>query len=280
MSWARWILSGAMMLSIVAAHGSETGNTVTQSALTPRTAAQMDLTGYWVSVVSKDWVYRMVTPEKGDLGSVPLNQNGVKAANEWDRAKDTLEGKPCKAYGAAGVMRLPGRLHISWQDDSTLRIDLDTGIQKRLLHFPDFLPPSGFGTSEVPISLLRFQATTRAATPQGYSIAAWQKVAQIRGLAILMPSTLPPKPGQGGSLMVMTTRMEAGYLQRNGIPYSADAVLTEYFNRIHLPNGEDYLILTSIVDDPIYLEEPYVTSAEFKHEESGAKWAPSTCDAD
>lgn len=280
MSPARWILSSATLLLSVVAHGAETGNPGTQSALTPRTAAQFDLTGYWVSVVTKDWVYRMVTPAKGDPGAVPLNTNGKQAANEWDRAKDTSAGEPCKAYGAAGVMRLPGRLHIDWQDDSTLRIDSDAGMQTRLIHFADFLPPSGFGTSEPPISLLRFQAPG-AATRQGYSIAAWQKVVQIRGLQIvIMPATPPPTPAQAGSLMVMTTRMQAGYLQKNGIPYSSEAVLTEYFNRIHLPDGKDYLILTSIVDDPVYLNEPYVTSAEFEHEKDGSKWMPSPCNVD
>jgi hypothetical protein len=277
---ARWSLWSATLLSVIA-HGAETANPGTQPALTPRTAAQFDLTGYWVSVITKDWVYRMVTPEKGDRGSVPLNANGMKAANEWDRAKDTAEGEQCKAYGAAGVMHLPGRLHIDWQDDSTLKIDLDAGMQTRLFHFADFLPPGGFGASETPISLLRFEAPAGTATRQGYSIAAWQKVAQIRGLQIVtLPSTPPPTPSQGGSVMVMTTRMQPGYLQKNGIPYSADAVLTEYFNRIQLPDAEDYLVLTSIVDDPVYLNEPYVTSAEFKREKDGSKWLPSPCNVD
>ena len=278
---ARWILLTAMTLPFVAARGSDNGNAMAQPELTPRTAAQFDLTGYWVSVINKDWVYRMITQDKGDRGTVPLNANGLKAANDWDPTKGAADGEQCKAYGAGGVMRLPSRLHISWKDDSTLKIDLDAGMQTRLLHFADFLPPSGFGASEAPISLLRFQAPPGAATRQGYSIAAWQKVVQIRGLQIVIStSTPPPTPAQGGSLMVMTVQMKPGYLQRNGIPYSSDAVLTEYFNRIHLPNGEDYLILTSIVDDPVYLNEPYVTGTEFKRERDGAKWTPSPCGAD
>lgn len=280
MSLVRWTLWGATLLS-VAAHGAETPNPGTRPALTPRTAAQFDLTGYWVSVITKDWAYRMMTPEKGDPGSVPLNAEGMKTAKAWDRAQDAAQGEQCKAYGAAGVMHLPGRLHIDWQDDSTLRIDSDAGMQTRLVHFAEFLPPGGFGTSETPISLLRFQAAPGVATRQGYSIAAWQKVAQIKGLQIvIMESTPPPTPAQGGSLMVMTTGMLAGYLQKNGIPYSRDAVLTEYFNRIHLPDGEDYLILTSIVADPVYLNEPYVTSLEFKHEKDGSKWMPGPCNDD
>ena len=78
----------------------------------------------------------MVTPKKGVYDSLPLNAEGRKLA-------DTLgsgEGREprvrqCRAYGAANVMRLPGRLHITWEDANTLRIDTDAGTQTRLLRF-------------------------------------------------------------------------------------------------------------------------------------------------
>src|SRR3974390_2584828 len=53
-----------------------------------RAQAPIDLTGYWVSVVTQDWRYRMVTPPKGAFGGVPLNAEGRRVANEWDPAKD------------------------------------------------------------------------------------------------------------------------------------------------------------------------------------------------
>jgi hypothetical protein len=80
----------------------------------PKAAAPVDLTGYWVSLVTEDWRYRMVTPPKGDYTSVPLNPEGKKVADAWDPAKDEASGDQCKAYGAAGIMRVPGRLHITW----------------------------------------------------------------------------------------------------------------------------------------------------------------------
>ncbi len=92
---------------------------------TPPTAqagAPIDLTGYWVSVVTEDWRYRMVTPKKGDFASVPLNDEGRKIVEAWDPAKDVASGNECKAYGAAGIMRVPGRVHLTWQDDTTLKI--------------------------------------------------------------------------------------------------------------------------------------------------------------
>lgn len=248
--------------------------------LTPRSAAQIDLTGAWVSVVTQDWVYRMVTPPKGDVGSVPLNADGKKLAEAWDPAGDNTPDKRCNAYGAIGLTRQPGRLHIDWKDDSTLQIKFDAGAQTRLLHFADFLPPSGFGTTETPLSLLKAQAPPGPPTRQGYSVAAWQKIAQVRGLTIVgLTSTPAPTPNQGGSLMVITTHMTPGYLQKNGVPYSADATLTEYFDRIHLPTGDDYLIETSVLEDPTYLTEPYVTSTQFRRELDDGHWAPSKCDA-
>ena len=100
-----------------------------------RAAAPVDLTGYWVTVVTEDWRYRMVTPARGDHPSVPLNAAGNALANSWDPAKDDAGGEQCRAYGAAGVMRLPGRIHVTWQDDATLKIETEEGTQTRLLKF-------------------------------------------------------------------------------------------------------------------------------------------------
>ena len=92
-----------------------------------RDLAPIDLTGYWVSVVTEDWRYRMVMPLKGDYGSVPLNANGRRVADTWtpDQA-----GR-CEAFGAGAVMRAPGRVHITWENDSTLRVDTEAGNQTR-----------------------------------------------------------------------------------------------------------------------------------------------------
>jgi hypothetical protein len=245
--------------------------------LTPRSAAQLDLTGYWVSVITQDWIYRMTTPKKDDFGSIPLNAAGFALAKQWDPSRDVGE-EQCKAYGAPGVMRQPGRVHIYWEDERTLRIDLTAGEQTRLLHFSEALPPAGFGTSEIPIAMVRTQGPPGPATLQGYSLAAWQKIAQTRGLGIVgMTSTPPPTPGEGGTLRVLTTHLQSGYLQKNGIPYSSDAVLTEYFDLIHLPGGGDYLVQTSILEDPTYLTEPYVTSAQFYREPDGSSWTTTPC---
>src|SRR5579871_6386903 len=104
-------------------------------ARTPKAGATVDLTGYWVSVVTEDWLYRMVTPAKGDYAAVPLNPAGRRLADMWDPAKDEAAGEQCKAYGAPALMRIPGRVHITWQDDNTLKVEKDSGTQTRLFHF-------------------------------------------------------------------------------------------------------------------------------------------------
>src|SRR5215207_6651878 len=104
----------------------------------PRTGRQLapvDLTGTWVAVVTEDWRWRMVTPPKGDVASIPVNAEGRKAAESWNLEADVAAGNACKAYGAAGLMRQPGRVRISWQDDQTLKFEFDAGTQTRLLNF-------------------------------------------------------------------------------------------------------------------------------------------------
>jgi hypothetical protein len=219
-------------------------------ALTPKAIAPIDLTGYWVSVVTEDWLYRMVTPDKGDYSAVPLNPEGRKLADTWDPSKDEAAGNQCKAYGAAALMRVPGRLHITWQDDSTLRIDTDAGTQTRLLKFGP--------------------ATGQGGDWQGVSTAEWELLRAGRGGG---------GPVLGGSLKVVTTKMKPGYLRKNGVPYSTNTVLTEYYDRLNQPNGDTWLIVKTIVDDPQYLTQPFITSTNFKKIPDASGWNPSPCTA-
>jgi hypothetical protein len=217
----------------------------------------IDITGYWVSIVNEDWRWRMVTPPKGDFASVPLNAEGRRVGNLWDPGKDESAGDQCKAYGAAGLMRLPTRLHITWADDRTLKIESDVGQQTRLLHFDG--PKWSGGQRQW----------------QGDSVASWQKQAQQRGFA---PPVGGPQAGKGGTLKAVTTHMRPGYLRKNGVPYSENSVLTEFVDRVEF-DGTPYLILTSVVDDPQYLSDTFITSEQFKLEPDGSKWDPRPCKA-
>ena len=220
---------------------------------TPRAAAPIDLTGYWVSVVTEDWRFRMMTPAKGDYPSIPLNAEGRRVADRWDPAKDEAAGDTCKAYGAAAIMRMPGRIHITWQDDLTVKVETDTGAQTRLFHFGRPQPPAG------------------PPTWQGFSVAQWEYAGGgRRGRAAV----------QGGDLKVVTTHLRPGYLQKNGVPYSGDAVVTEHFDALNKePNGDQWLIVTTLVEDPQYLNQPFQRSTHFKRQADQTGWDPSPCTA-
>jgi hypothetical protein len=236
-----------------------------QAPRTPRQAAPTDFTGNWVAVITEDWRFRMVTPPKGDFASIPLNDAGQKLANAWDPARDVAAGEQCRAYGAAGLMRMPIRLRVSWQDDTTLKFETDNGQQVRLFKFGN--PPA-------------------PATPpdwQGHSVAHWETFLEGQGQAAGGGGGGGRGGGVGGpqlsgSMKVVTTRMRPGYLRRNGIPYSGQAVLTEYFDRTNESNGDSWLIVTSTVDDPANLAQPFMTSTHFKREPDGSKWAPRPCE--
>jgi len=157
-------------------------------------------------------------------------------------------------------MRLPGRLHITWQDDTTLKVDTEAGTQTRLLRFPS----TGAG---------QVAGGDGAGTLQGQAAAQWE-LAGARG-----GRGGGPRP-MGGNLKVVTTKMKPGYLQKNGVPYSANAVLTEYFSRTIEPNGDSWLVLTSIVDDPQYLTGPFIRSTHYKRlPDNNTAWEAEPCSA-
>jgi hypothetical protein len=226
--------------------------------LAPRAAAPVDFTGYWVSVVTEDWRWRMVTPAKGDFASIPFNADGRKAGDAWDPAKDEAAGEQCRAYGAAGIMRRPGRLHITWQDDSTLRIDTDEGTQTRLFHFDGKPPANG------------------ERTWQGYTAAIWEKAP--RGTGTPSPGLGAVRVGtQGRSIEAVTTQLRPGYLRKNGAPYSANAVVREFYDLSTEPNGDTWFVVTTVVEDPTYLTEPFVTSTNFKKQADATGFNPTPC---
>jgi len=251
------------------------------AARTPRASAAVDLTGTWVSVVSEDWRWRMVTPLKNDVASVPVSGEGRKVAQSWDLDRDNASNNQCKAFGIGGVMRQPGRVRISWQDDSTLKLEFDAGTQTRLLYFN------------------RAQAAPAEKTWQGFSLAEWQGPG-LRGGGDAPPGPAagggaavpggggrglrggpPPRGGGavslGASAKVVTTGQREGYLRKNGVPYSERAVFTEYFNRLPPTDGLDLLLVTTIVEDPVYLSQAFYTSTHFKKEANDSKWAATPC---
>src|SRR3954466_12158135 len=142
--------------------GGGPGGRGNQPPATAQASAPIDLTGYWVSVITEDWRWRMATPPKGDYQSLPLNQAARKAADTWDLAKDDAAGLQCKAYGAGNIVRQPGRIYVTWEDPNTLKMEFDAGTQTKLIHF---------GAAPAAVA----QATSGAKTWQGYSVGEWTR---------------------------------------------------------------------------------------------------------
>jgi hypothetical protein len=213
---------------------------------TPRAGAPIDLTGQWVAVISEDWRWRMITPPKGDIVSIPLSLAGQQAAEAWDPVKDEAAGEQCRAYGAPGLMRGPIRMRISWQDDSTLKLETDYGMQTRLFRFGGGAQPG-------------------AKSWQGQTTAQWM----ARG----------GRGGRFGTLKTVTTNLRPGYLRKNGVPYSDRATFTEFWDVHSLPNGDRLIVNTNIVEDPVYLQLPFQNAIHYKLEKDTSKWDPTPCDA-
>jgi len=172
-----------------------------------------------------------------------------EVADAWDLQADIERNNQCRPYGAGGIMRVPGRLHITWEDDDTLRIDTDAGRQTRLFHFGDF-------DSDAEPSW------------QGNSVAEWEMTGGGRG-----------RPPTGGSLKVVTTAVKPGYLRWNGVPYSENAVITEYFDR-YPAFGREWITVTTVIDDPLYLTERFIVTSDFRSEPDDSRWDPTPCVTD
>ncbi len=222
----------------------------------PQAMAPWDPTGYWVAIVSDEWRYRMLTPPKGNVDYVPVNADGRGAANNWDPAKDEAAGEQCRAYGAGGIMRLPVRLHITWQDERTLKMEIDAGTQTRVLRFGAAVP-----------------ANTESSW-QGYSVADWQLPGGGRGA----PAGPLGQP-RFGQLHVVTSHLRPGYLRKNGVPYGSGAVLTEYFQHLKDDDGLEYLAITSMLEDSQYLVQPWVRTSQFRKQPDAKGWNPTPCSA-
>ena len=225
----------------------------------PQAAAPFDLAGYWVSIVNEDWRWRMVTPPKGDYASVPISDEGRKIADTWDVSKDGS----CLAFGAAGLMRNPTRLHITWESENVLKIETDAGVQTRRFVFDKAV------------------GAPAERSLQGYSVAEWERPAAPGrggggggGGGGARPGGPPP---MGGNLKVITTQLSGGWLRKNGVPYSEQTTMTEYYDRFGLSNGGEWLVVTTAVNDPKYLAQQFVTSTHFRKEPNASKWDPAPC---
>ena len=177
--------------------------------------------GQWVSLVTEDWRYRMFTAPKGDTVSLPLNPAGQKAAaalgsgqgRSRRRAVQGVRRGGHHADADAAAHHVAGRHHA--EDRNRRRhADAAAAIRRR-----------------------------GAASPAAGRACRWRRgTTRARRSRRAGSARAPaPAPPPGGSMKVVTTQMRPGYLRRNGVPYSANAVMTEYFDRLEVPGGDTLL---------------------------------------
>jgi hypothetical protein len=249
------VIAAALCLAVPLTAEAQFGPPPSGPAGPAKKVAPIDLTGYWVSLITEDWRYRMVTPPKGDFPGIFLTAEAQKVADAWDPAKDEAAGLQCKSYGGAAIMRVPTRLHITWKGDDTLQVDTDAGKQTRLFQFADdAMAPKG------------------EPSWQGFSKAEW--LLDMGRFRRGQPPTI-----EGGALKVVTTDLRPGYLRKNGVPYGKNAVVTEYFDLFKEDNGDQYLIVETTVVDPDNLRNPLITSSTFRKQKDSKGWDPEACSA-
>jgi hypothetical protein len=266
----------------VAAQGGQQATPAPVVPPPPREAAPVDLSGYWAAAITEDWQWRFVTPAKGDYIAVPFNSAGEELAKAWDPEADVAAGLQCKPFGAAAIFRLPTRTHITWQGEKTLRFDFDLGTQTRVAHFDAALSPGerswqGHATAEwidlPPPGRGRGGGAARGRGAGGRGAAD----GAADGDDDDDDEDAPP-PARPGGLKMVTRNLRAQYLRMNGVPVSENATITDYIDVVPSPTGEDWLIVKTIVEDPAYLTQPYITSSQFKKEPDGSKWNPTPCE--
>ena len=261
---------GAACLSLLAvvaiAEGGQRGaGAPPAAAATGKAGAPVDLTGYWVSLVTEDWIERMSpdSPPSGTGGRDAGDRAAGGAGGRGRGAAAPAGADPCRVYGAGGSMRVPGRLNISWVDDNTLKIEMDAGTQTRTLRF-------GQATAPAQRSL------------QGSSVATWETGARAGGFGGF-PGGGGGGGGRGGAapaaprwgqLKIVTTNTTGGYLLSSRNTYTENAVITEYF-AAHSDFGTDYLTVVTSIEDG---GNPRIVSSTFKKEPNGSKFKPTGCE--
>jgi len=185
-------------------------------------AAQFDLAGEWAVRTDEDVPHRIPGAELGDYTGLPLNAAARQKANSWDASILSQPEQQAKPHPAQYFMRGPGP-NLRW----TNIVDPLSG---RLVAFTVV---GAFGRADRVIWMDGRPHPSEYAehTFAGFSTGQWE----------------------GNALKVTTTHMKTAFINRNGAPSSYKAVMTEYFVR-----HDDRLLMLSIVDDPVYLEEPMV----------------------
>ena len=225
---SRWDNSGRVTGRSIR-RGGFVGSLVVIAALmtAPPAQAQIDLTGFWASQMHEDRPHRVPGAELGDYTGLPINDAARQKASSWDASVLSLPERMAQPHAPQYFMRGPGPDMRVQQ-----RVDPITG------ELVAYTIEGVFGRND------RIIWMDGRPHPSPYSEHLWDGFSTGRIV--------------GNQLIVTTTHMKYGVLQRNGVPSSPKATMTEIFTR----HG-DMLTMMSIVDDPAYLEEPMVRTSHW-----------------
>jgi len=195
----------------------------------PPALAQSDLYGEWAALMHEDFWHRMAGPEIGDYTGLPLNDDARAMADSFDASIWSQKGYQCRPHPAQYAMRGPANMRIE------KTVEEGTG---RLIAYEIY------GTYARSPRVIWMDGRPRPPanarhTWSGFSLGRWD----------------------GDALTVVTTHLRKGYIQRNGIDSSDQVTLTEHFYR--LGEHSEYLLLLSLVEDPLYLDGPLVRTTNW-----------------
>jgi len=188
--------------------------------------AQRDLSGNWTALYHEDQPHRIPGPELGDYTGIPLNDAGRLKADSWDASILTLREHQAKPHPSTYSLRGPANIRITRQLDPVTQETIGYEL---------------FGTFGQATRLIWLDGRPH---PPEYAPHTWAGFSTARW--------------DGNSLDVVTSHLKVGWLQRNGVAHSDRATMTERFIR----HG-NYLTVVTIVDDPIYLEEPFIRTTNW-----------------
>ena len=188
--------------------------------------AQVDLAGEWNPRFHEDQPERIPGPDIGDYLGLPITEAARLRADAWDASLLTLPEHQCKPHPSDYGMRGPANTR--WSKE----VDRDT--QSTIAWHTHM-------SWQAPERTIYMDGRPH---PPEYAAHTWQGFSTGKF--------------EGNMLTITTTHLKNGWIRRNGIPRSEKATVTEHVMR----NG-DYLTWMVIINDPVYLTEPFVRTTDF-----------------
>jgi len=182
--------------------------------------AGVDLSGTWYPLPGQDAGLFTAAGALVDYGGIPLNEAGRLYALAWNPSRIQGRQHQCMGYVPPYAYNQPANLRF-WEER-----DPDT---QRVVALKQYWQISE-GTRTIWMDGRPHPPANAPHTWSGFSTGKYE----------------------GNTLTVYTTHLKRGWIRANGMPQSDEATLVEHFVR----HG-DRITYLSVVNDPVYLAEPF-----------------------